>query len=163
MSLNTAPVTTAPTPFANYAAALLPFAILVSTGLQAVLKHPGDWTVLLPFAILVLGGILAVVTKLSPGAWAARAKVIITLVAAVIASLIPFVLPGGFDPSVDATIVVNAVLQTLAVQLGVDIRTDAQKPIDAREAVGVPSVTSVASHDRGINSLIDAPEHRAGD
>lgn len=129
------------TPFTQYAAALLPLAILLTTGLQAVLRAPGDWTVLIPFGVLVLGGVGAVVAKLSPGAWAGRAKVIVTVVAAIVASIMPFILPGGFDPSVDVTIIVNAVLQTLAVQLGVDIRTSAI--IDTRDSDGVPKVTSL--------------------
>lgn len=118
----TPPVVATTTPFATYAAALLPFAILVTTGLQAVLAHPGDLTIWIPFLILVAGGIASYVVKLLPTGWQGRVKVLVTLAAAILASLVPFVLPGGFDPNVDGTIIVNAVLQTIALALGIEIR-----------------------------------------
>lgn len=139
---HTTPVALTTTPFAKYAASLLPFFILLTVGLQAVAKAPNDWTVIVPFLILVLGGVVSYIVKLLPVGWQGRTKVVVTAIAAVVASLIPFITPGGFDSSVDIFIVLNAVLQTLSVQLGVDIRTS---PVDrGLPALGRGAVTTDA-------------------
>lgn len=143
------PVVAATTPFATYAAVLLPAIALILTGLQAVEKAPGDWTVIVSFALLVLGAVGSYGVRLLPTGWQGRTKVLITVAAGLLASLVPFITPGGFDPNVDSLIIVNAVLQALGVQLGVDIRT---APIDAREVRPgeVPSITTVSAVDSGV-------------
>jgi hypothetical protein len=89
------PVVAATTPFATYAAVLLPAIALIFTGLQAVLRAPGDWTVILPFGILVLGAAASYGVKLLPEGWRGRTKVLLTVAAGLLASLVPFVTPAG--------------------------------------------------------------------
>src|SRR6478609_9179329 len=95
--------------FQKYAAALLPFFILVVGASQTVLHfgadQPVDWNAIITFAIVVLGAIVTFIVKL------------------ILSALLPFVLPGGFDPDVSVPIIIVAVLNAIATEFGVQIRT----------------------------------------
>lgn len=111
--------------FQKYAAALLPFFILVIGASQTVLKEgPVDWVAILTFAILVLGAVVTFIVKLLPSAtWQGALKTGIAILTTILSALLPFVLPGGFDPSVNVPIIIVAVLNALATEFGVQIRT----------------------------------------
>lgn len=114
--------TTLPTPFSAFAAALLPAAIIIVGALQAVLDDPTNWSVIVPFAILVIGTIVAYFLPLLPSGWQGAAKTGAQLFTVVLTALVPFLLPGGFDPNVNTTFIVVAVLNAIATAFGVKIR-----------------------------------------
>lgn len=111
--------------FTRYLAALLPVAIIVIGGLQSVLDNPTNWAVILQFALLVIGTAVAYVVKVVPTGWQGRLKTGAQIVTVILTALVPFILPGGFDPSVNATLIVVAVLNALATEFGVQVRNDA--------------------------------------
>jgi hypothetical protein len=110
-------------PFSKYAAALLPFAIIVIGGLQTVLDNPGNWSVIVAFALLVAGNVGAYGLRLLPGRWQGVLKTGVQIVTVGLTALVPFILPGGFDPQANVTLIVVAVLNAFATELGVRIRT----------------------------------------
>lgn len=116
-----APVTM-PTPFSQFAAALLPAAIIIIGALQPVLDDPTNWSVVVPFAILVIGTIVAYFLKLLPTGWQGAAKTMAQVATVILTALVPFLLPGGFDPEVNTTFIIVAVLNALATAFGVKIR-----------------------------------------
>lgn len=120
-------VQVAESPLTRYAASLFPFAIAVIGGLQLVLDNPGNWVIVIQFAILIVGSFVAYLLKLVPARWAGAAKTGAQIGAAVLAALVPFILPGGFDPAVNATAVIIGVLNALATEFGVQIRRDAYR------------------------------------
>lgn len=110
--------------FQKFAAALLPFFILVIGASQTVLKPgPVDWNAVIVFAILVLGAVVTFIVKLLPGTWQGGLKTGIAIITTILSALLPFVLPGGFDLSVNVPIIIVAVLNALATEFGVQIRT----------------------------------------
>lgn len=118
----------AESPFTRYLASLLPAAIIIIGGLQAILDNPGNWTVIVQFALLVVGTGVAFVVKLVPDAhWQGRLKTGAQIVTVILTALAPFLLPGGFDPNVNATLIVVAVLNALATEFGVQVRKDAYR------------------------------------
>ena len=123
------------TTFQKYAAALLPFFILVVGASQTVLGSL-TWQNGIPFAILVAGAVATYVVRILPGGWQGGAKTGIAIFTAIAASILPFLLPSGFDPSVNLPIIVVAILNALATELGVQIRVS---PLDT-PAVPVPVV-----------------------
>lgn len=113
-------------PFTRYLASLLPVAIIVIGGLQFVLDNPGNWIVITQFALLIVGTATAYLVKLVPDSrWQGRAKTGAQLITVVLTALVPFLLPGGFDPSVSVTLIVVAVLNAIATEFGVQVRNDA--------------------------------------
>lgn len=116
----------AQSPFTRYLAVLLPAAIIIIGGLQAILDNPGNWIVIAQFALLVIGTGVAYFVKLVPDAvWQGRLKTGAQLVTVVLTAVIPFLLPGGFDPSVNITLIVLAALNAVATEFGVQVRKDA--------------------------------------
>lgn len=113
--------------FQKFAAALLPFFILVIGASATVFPKAGEpvnWNAVAQFAILVLGAIITYVVKLVQDAkWQGVLKTGVAILAAVISSLLPFLLPGGFDPSVSVPIIIVAILNAISTELGVQIRT----------------------------------------
>lgn len=125
--------------FQKYAAVLLPFFILVVGASQTVLKPgPIDWNAVVTYAVLVLGGVVTYLVKLLPGAWQGGLKTGVAIVTTILSALLPFVLPGGFDPNVNIPIIIVAVLNALATQLGVSIRTE---PTNSAGTVADPDST----------------------
>jgi hypothetical protein len=116
------------TVFQKYAAALLPFFILVIGASQTVLKEPVDWNAIITFAILVLGAIVTFIVRLLPSRWQGALKTGVAILTTILSALLPFILPGGFDPSVNVPIIIVAVLNALATELGVQIRRDEPLP-----------------------------------
>lgn len=114
--------------FQKYAAALLPFFILVVGASQTVLHfgadQPVDWNAIITFAIVVLGAIVTFIVKLLPSAkWQGALKTGVAILTTILSALLPFVLPGGFDPDVSVPIIIVAVLNAIATEFGVQIRT----------------------------------------
>jgi hypothetical protein len=108
----------------KYAAALLPFFVLVVGASQTVLKDPTDWQADITFLILVLGAVATFVVKLIPSLkWQGALKTGIAILTTILSAVLPFVLPGGFDPSVSVPIIIVAVLNAISTEFGVQIRT----------------------------------------
>lgn len=110
------------TVFQKYAAALLPFFILVIGASQTVLGKGFDLQVIVPFAIIVLGAIATFIVKLIPGKWQGGLKTGVAIAATILSAVVPFLLPSGFSFSANAPIVIVAILNALATELGVQIR-----------------------------------------
>lgn len=112
--------------FQKYAAALLPFFVLVVGASATVFPQagePADWNAIAQFVVLVLGAVITYLVPLVATKWRGAAKTGVSIVAAIISALIPFLLPGGFDPSVSVPVIVVAVLNVISTELGVQIRT----------------------------------------
>lgn len=140
------PVTAAPlapfalsTIFQKYAAALLPFFIIVVGGLQPLFASDDiDWRAVTQFALLVLGAVVTFIVPLVPGPWKGALKTGVQVLVVILTALIQFLIPSGFDPAAGVQLIVVAVLQALAVELGVQIRSG---PTTASGAVpDLPSV-----------------------
>jgi O-antigen/teichoic acid export membrane protein len=116
---------TVSTIFQKYAAALLPFFILVVGASQTVLKfgQEPDWNAIITFAIVVLGAVLTFIVKLVAARWQGALKTGIAILTTILSALLPFVLPGGFDPAANVPVIIVAVLNALATEFGVQIRT----------------------------------------
>jgi hypothetical protein len=114
-------------PFTRYLAALLPAAILIIGALQPVLDNPTDWTIIVQFALLVIGTAVAYGLKLLPSGWQGAAKTGAQIVTVILTALVPFLLPGGFDPAVNWTLIIVGVLNAVATEFGVQIRKDAYR------------------------------------
>jgi hypothetical protein len=109
--------------FQRYAAAFLPFLIIVIGASQTVIAHPKDVASDVTFFLLVLGNILSFIVPLLKTAWQGGAKTGIAIVTVVVAAVLPFLLPTGFQPGVSIPIIVVAVLNAVAIEFGVQIRT----------------------------------------
>lgn len=112
--------------FQKYAAALLPFFVLVVGASATVFPkagEPADWNAIAQFVVLVLGAVVTYVAPLLDSRWRGFAKTGVAIVAAVVSALLPFILPSGFDPSVSVPVIVVAVLNVISTELGVQIRT----------------------------------------
>lgn len=114
--------------FQKYAAALLPFFILVVGASQTVLHFGADqavdWNAIITFAIVVLGAVITFIVKLLPNAtWQGALKTGVAILTTILSALLPFVLPGGFDPDVNVPVIIVAVLNAIATEFGVQIRT----------------------------------------
>jgi hypothetical protein len=110
--------------FQKYAAALLPFFILVVGASQTVLQDPKNLTVIVTFAILVAGAVATYIVKLLPGGWQGGVKTGIAILTTILSAVLPFLLPGGFTPGANLPVVAVAILNALATEFGVQIRTD---------------------------------------
>lgn len=115
--------------FQKYAAALLPFFILVVGASQTVLHFgadtPMDWNAIITFAIVVLGAVITFIVRLVDVRWQGALKTGVAIVTTILSALLPFVLPGGFDPNVNVPVIIVAVLNAIATEFGVQIRTTA--------------------------------------
>lgn len=127
------------TVFQKYAAALLPFFILVVGGLQPLFASDDiDWRAVTQFALLVLGAVVTFIVPLIPGPWKGALKTGVQVVVVILTALLQFLIPSGFDPAAGVQLIIVAVLQALAVELGVQIRSG---PTTASGAVpDIPSV-----------------------
>lgn len=129
----------------KYAAALLPFLLFVVGAIQAVLPGGIALDEAWQLAALVAGAIATFFVPLVDGAWSGILKVGAALVAALATAIIPFVIPGGVWDGTALLVVVIAVLNALATQLGVSIRLDATKA--AIGTLGAPGVSGPAIPD----------------
>jgi hypothetical protein len=102
--------------FQKYAAALLPFFVLVVGASQTVLHAGFNLQVDIPFAIVVLGAILSFRFPLINKAWQGGIKTGIAIATTILTALLPFVLPGTFHLSASLPIVIVAVLNAIATE-----------------------------------------------
>ena len=129
------------TVFQKYAAALLPFLVLVVGASQTVLQDPLNWVSNVTFLILVFGAIVTYVVKLVPDvAWQGRVKTGVAIVTTILVAVLPFLIPSGFDPSATIPVLIIAILNALATELGVQIRVDDT----ARHLAVLPAVVAPA-------------------
>lgn len=127
--------TITPTPisspaFQKYAVAI--FSVLLvgfgGVGALALALHAETPTIVkvaavFAFGILVLGAVLKFAVPVLPTGWQGAAKVGVGILTAVLVALVPF-LTGGFDWATDLPLIAIAVVEALATQLGVTVRTD---------------------------------------
>jgi len=130
----------------RYATTLLPLAVGVLGILQAA-QAAGtgtliDWQTLTQIGLLLLGTGVVFWLPLVDARWHGAAKTGSSIGFAVISALVA-VLPDGHLTKANAILVITAVVKAVATELGVQIRTDAAKVIDARESTGVAIVTSL--------------------
>lgn len=111
------------TVFKHYAAALLPFFILVIGASQTVLHAGFNLQVDIPFAVLVLGAIITFIVQLLPSGWQGALKTGVAIVTTILSALLPFVLPGTVHLSQSVPVVAIAILNAIATEFGVQIRT----------------------------------------
>lgn len=109
----------------KYAVALLQLLIVTVTALQASVADGLTETEVWQLAGLVVGAFASVFVPLLERGWAGALKVGAAVGGAGIAAIVPFV-TDGWTPSA-AIVVVLAVLNTLATQIGVNIRVDAAR------------------------------------
>jgi len=110
----------------KYSAALLSIAIVVLT---AFIASPTlTPTSIIQLAILAVGAIVTYLLPLVPGAWAGALKTGAAVVVAVLAAVLPFVVTGGITVA-EATVVILAALNALAVEVGVQLRRTAPVPV----------------------------------
>lgn len=96
------------------------------------------------FILLLLGGALTFGVPLIPSLkWQGIAKTGIAIFFAIVSAVLPFV-TNTFDLGRDLPLIVVALVNVLATELGVQIRTRTQAIIDARETNVVTSVPSPA-------------------
>jgi hypothetical protein len=110
--------------FSKYAAALLPFFVLVIGASQTVLHAGFNLQVDIPFAVVTLGAVLSFLVPLVNKAWQGGLKTGIAIATTLLSALLPFVLPGTVHLSASLPIVIVAVLNALATELGVYIRVN---------------------------------------
>jgi hypothetical protein len=110
----------------KYAAALLTIAITVITALVAIPEAQMSPVVVIQLVIFGLGSVLTYFLPLLSGRWAAGLKTGVNVLAAILTAAIPFVQNGSIT-SMQIIIVILAALNALAVQVGVNLRTDAPK------------------------------------
>lgn len=125
----------------KYFAALLSIALVIVTAFVAIPADQITPTSVGQLAVLALGAIVTFLVPLLQGPWAAGLKTGSAVLAAIILAALPFFTQGYITPT-QVGIVVLAALNALAVQVGVDIRKDAQKAKHAR-ADGSYDVASV--------------------
>ena len=115
----------------KYFAALLSIALVVVTAFVAIPADQITPTSVGQLAVLALGAVVTFLVPLLQGPWAAGLKTGAAVLAAIITAVLPFLTQGSIEPT-QVAIVVLAALNALAVQVGVDIRTDASKARHAR-------------------------------
>lgn len=148
--------------FQKYAAALLPFFILVIGASQTVFAGDStDWNAIITFAILVLGAVLTYIVPLTESKWQGALKTGIAILTVILSALLPFILPGGFDPTVNVPIIIVAVLNALATEFGVQIRTTpvnsagtTNDPVSIRSSLDPdPAIAANPPYDEGHGIL----------
>lgn len=135
------------TTFSRYAATLLPLGVLV-LGVFDAAQRAGTslvgWQTITQLVILLATTGAAYWLPLIPGKWAGALKTGAAVIGAIASALVATI-PDGHFTTATLILFLTAALKAVAVQVGVTVRTDVRKTIDAREAEGVPSITSVES------------------
>lgn len=119
----------------KYAAALLPFLVLVITSFQTALSGGIDVVESLQLGGILIGAAVTFIVPLVGGSWAGLLKVAGGVLGAVLAAAVPIALDAWSPESI--TVLVLAGLNALAVQLGVSIRLDG-----VQNAVASPDVAN---------------------
>lgn len=120
----------------KYLAGLLTLAITVLTAAVAIPTESWqDAATVWQFAGLVVSTIVTIFLPLSSGAWAAAIKVIGSLVSAVVANVVAFLVSGGSWGVMQWMLLGLAVLLALAAELGVQVRLASTKAALAAPAV----------------------------
>lgn len=104
----------------KYAAALLPFLVVIVTAFQATLGDGVTRVEALQLAGIVAANVIVFIVPLLGGAWAAGLKVGFAVLGALAAAAVPIAYNAWNGETI--TILVLAGLNALAVQLGVSIR-----------------------------------------
>ena len=107
----------------KYAAALLPFAVVILTAFQASADDGIDRVEALQLAAIVAANIVVFLVPLLPNGWHGAFKVGAAVIGALVTAWIPIV-NNAWDGGT-ITVLVLAALNALAVQLGVSIRLSA--------------------------------------
>lgn len=130
--------------FQKYAAALLPFFVLVIGGSQTVFAadKPFSWTALITYLVLVLGAVVTFIVKLVDARWQGALKTGVAIVTTILSAVLPFVLPGGWDPNASWQLIVVGILNALSTEFGVVIRTGS----NAVSGGVVPDPASLPKH-----------------
>jgi hypothetical protein len=132
----------------RYSSTLLPLAIGVLGILQAA-QAAGrstllDWQTLTQVALLLVGTGVIYWLPLVDARWQGAAKTGAAVGFAVLSAVVALV-PDGHFTKANAILVITAIVKAVATELGVQIRTDAAKVIDAGSTsdAGVPSITTI--------------------
>ncbi|QKS17325.1 hypothetical protein HUN59_14890 [Curtobacterium sp. Csp2] len=136
----------------RYASALLPLLVSVFGILQAA-QAAGTgtllgWQTITQIVLAIVGTGVIYWLPLVDKRWQGAAKTGAALMFAVLSAVVA-VAPDGHFTKANAILVLTAIVKAAATELGVQIRTDATKVIDARETAAdqVPVVTAVPVHD----------------
>lgn len=121
----------------KYLAGLLTVLVVGLTAFQAAVVDGFTMTEGWQLAGLLVGVLVTIYVPILETKWAAGLKVAGAVLGAVIAAVVPF-LTGGWNTSA-VVIVILAAVNTLAVQLGVNVRIDS-----AREVIADPEQSNAA-------------------
>lgn len=127
----------------KFLVAFIQLAVLVVAALQAALIDGLTEVEVYQLAGLLVGGIVTYFAPLLQNGWAAALKVIGAVLGAVIAAIIPL-LAGEWTAS-SVLIVVLAGLNTLAVQIGVDVRVQSAVKAIVKEGPVVAATLDTAA------------------
>ncbi|SBN64466.1 hypothetical protein GA0004736_3426 [Curtobacterium sp. 9128] len=132
----------------RYSTTLLPLAVGVLGILQAA-QAAGettliDWQTITQIALLLVGTGVVYWLPLVNAKWQGAAKTGAAVGFAVLSAVVALV-PDGHFTKANAILVITAIVKAVATELGVQIRTDAAKVIDAGSTSdpGVPSITTL--------------------
>jgi hypothetical protein len=136
------------TTITRYAPALLPLAVLVLGVFDAAQKTGTSllgWQTITQLILLLATTGVAFWLKLVPGKWAGALKTGAAIIGAIVSALVA-VVPDGHFTQATWILFLTAAVKAIAVQVGVSIRVDAAKVIDAGSTSdpGVPSITTVS-------------------
>jgi hypothetical protein len=121
----------------KYLAGLLTVAVVFLTAFQAALSEGISATEAWQLAGLFVGAFVTTFVPILESGWAAALKVAGAVIGAAITAIVPLVTSEWNASTI--TIVVLAVINTLAVQLGVNVRVDS-----ARQALADPGKSDAA-------------------
>lgn len=125
----------------KYLAGLLTVAVVLIAAFQAALQDGLTLTEVFQLLGLFIGALVTTYVPIVPGKWAASLKVLGAVLGAAIAATIPFLTTGWNASAV--TLVVFAIVNTLAVQLGVNVRVDSARATLADPAKSDAAITQV--------------------
>lgn len=136
------------TTLTRYSTALLPLLIAVLGVLDAANKAGANllgWQTIVQLVILLATTGAAFWLPLVPGPWAGAAKTGAAIAGAIASALIATVPTGEFT-SATLILFLTAAAKAVATEIGVQIRVDAAKVIDAHETPegDVPSITALS-------------------
>ncbi|WP_413600859.1 hypothetical protein [Curtobacterium sp. Curtsp57] len=133
----------------RYLAAILPLGVAV-LGVFDAAQRTGTallgWQTITQLILLLATTGAALVLPLVPGKWAGALKTGAAIVGAIVSALIATI-PDGHFTQATLILFLTAALKAVAVQVGVTVRTDAAKVVDAGSTSdpGVPSITTVSA------------------
>lgn len=125
----------------KYLTGLIQVLFLLMTALLAAMEDGVDTVEVWQLAGVLVGAVVTVWVPLLEGAWAAGLKVGGAVAGAAIAAIVPLVMSEWTASA--AIIVVIAIINALATQLGVSIRVDAAKNAIADSQVSARAAEAV--------------------